>query len=42
MNGKGIPAVLRGMKRRIPLKAHLIPAQIKARFLKCEDLVERS
>lgn len=30
------------MKRRIPLEAHLTSAQIKARFLKCEDLVERS
>jgi hypothetical protein len=34
--------MLRGMKRRIPLKAHLTPAQIKARFLKCEDIAERS
>ena len=30
------------MKRRIPLEAHLTPQQIKARFLKCTDLVERS
>jgi transposase len=30
------------MKRRIPLEAHLTAAQIKARFLKCDDLVERS
>jgi transposase len=30
------------MKRRIPLETHLTSAQIKARFLKCEDLVERS
>ena len=34
--------MLRFMKRRISLKAHLTPAQIKARFLKCDDLVERS
>jgi len=30
------------MKRRIPLEAHLTSQQIKARFLKCGDLVERS
>lgn len=29
-------------KRRIPLEAHCTSAQIKARFLKCDDLVERS
>jgi transposase len=30
------------MKRRIPLEAHLTSAQLKARFLKCADRVERS
>jgi transposase len=30
------------MKRRISLEAHLTSAQIKARFLTCDDLVERS
>lgn len=34
--------MLRSMKRRIPLEAHRTSAQIKARFLKCDDLVERS
>jgi len=34
--------MIRGMKRRIHLDAHLTSQQIKARFLKCDDLVERS
>ena len=34
--------MLRSVKRRIPLEAHLTSAQIKARFLKCDDPVERS
>ncbi len=34
--------MLRSMKRRVPLEPHRTSAQIKARFLKCDDLVERS